>query len=132
MMMLIFPFSRLAVNINLWITPDDANLDPSSGGLVVYTTRPPANVDFDTNSPDTDASAYLEFLEATNYANVTVPYKQNRAIIFDSSFYHHTDSFHFKPGYKNRRINLTILYGERPESSDEESGEEYDDEGSEL
>ena len=27
-----------AVNVNLWITPDDANLDPSSGGLVTCTT----------------------------------------------------------------------------------------------
>lgn len=103
-----------AVNVNIWITPDDANLDKQSGGLVVYTTRPPDNVDFDTNSPNTDLSLFEEFLQQTKYANVTVPYRQNRAIIFDSALFHHTDNFQFKEGYTNRRINLTILYGNRP------------------
>ena len=87
-----------SVNVNLWITPNDANLDPSTGGLVVYTTKPPEDVDFDTNSPNTDSSAFQAFLQATNYANVTVPYRQNRAIIFDSALYHHTDNFKFQRG----------------------------------
>ncbi|CAN0500190.1 unnamed protein product, partial [Ectocarpus sp. 8 AP-2014] len=30
------------VNLNFWVTPDDANLDPSSGGLVVYPKVPPS------------------------------------------------------------------------------------------
>lgn len=29
------------VNLNFWVTPDEANLDPSSGGLVVYPKEPP-------------------------------------------------------------------------------------------
>lgn len=29
------------VNLNFWVTPDDANLDPTSGGLVVYPKEPP-------------------------------------------------------------------------------------------
>jgi len=35
-----------------------------------------------------------------------VPYKQNRAVIFDSRLLHATD-----PGFRNRRINLTYLFG---------------------
>ena len=31
--------------------------------------------------------------------------------MFDSKLLHKTDSFTFKPGYTNRRINLTFLYG---------------------
>ena len=31
-----------AVNLNIWLAPDDANLDPDSGGLVVYTAKPDA------------------------------------------------------------------------------------------
>ena len=30
-----------AVNLNFWVTPDEANLDPLSGGLVVYPKAPP-------------------------------------------------------------------------------------------
>jgi len=30
-----------AVKINFWISPDDANIDPESGGLVVYKDEAP-------------------------------------------------------------------------------------------
>lgn len=102
---------QAAVNVNIWLTPDDANLDPTSGGLVVFTTKPPSDWDFDAYNMDTER-VEKDILEPTNYANVTVPYKMNRAVIFDSALFHHTDKFKFKDGYKNRRINLTILYGE--------------------
>ena len=102
---------QAAVNVNIWLTPDEANLDPNSGGLVIYTTKPPPDWDFHSFNADTER-VEKDILEPTNYANVTVPYKTNRAVIFDSALFHHTDSFSFKSGYKNRRINLTILYGE--------------------
>ena len=35
-----------AVNCNLWVTPSEANLDPDSGGLVVYTEPAPLEWDF--------------------------------------------------------------------------------------
>lgn len=35
-----------AVNINFWISPDDANIDPESGGLVVYKDEAPLSWDF--------------------------------------------------------------------------------------
>lgn len=100
-----------AVNVNLWITPDEANLDPSSGGLVIFTAKPPDDMDFSQYNTDT---AFVEehLLKPTNFANVTVPYRQNRAVLFDSALFHHTDKFRFKEGYKNRRINLTLLYGD--------------------
>jgi hypothetical protein len=36
-----------AVNVTLWITPEDANLDPTSGGLAVYDVNAPLSWDFD-------------------------------------------------------------------------------------
>ena len=100
-----------AVNVNCWLTPDEANLDPESGGLVVYTAKPPADWDFRAYNSNPD---YVKenLLRPTNFANVTVPYKQNRCVVFDSALFHNTDTYHFKPGYKHRRINLTMLYGE--------------------
>jgi hypothetical protein len=35
-----------AVNVNIWLTPDDANLDPTSGGLVIFTAKVSYVVDF--------------------------------------------------------------------------------------
>ena len=44
---------------------------------------------------------------------MTVPYRANRAVIFDSDLFHETDVISFKPGYENRRINVTLLFGRR-------------------
>jgi hypothetical protein len=33
--------------------------------------------------------------------------------MFDSDLFHKTDTIRFKPGYRNRRINITLLYGRR-------------------
>jgi hypothetical protein len=35
-----------AINVNLWITPDDANLDAKSGGLVIWDKAAPLDWDF--------------------------------------------------------------------------------------
>jgi hypothetical protein len=33
-------------------------------------------------------------------------------VIFDSTLFHATDAFRFAPGYENRRVNVTLLFGE--------------------
>lgn len=101
---------QAAVNVNLWITPDDANLDKNSGGLVIFTAKPPSDWDFERFNTDTER-VMEDILKPTNFRNVTVPYRENRAVMFDSALFHHTDTFKFKDGYENRRINLTLLYG---------------------
>ena len=53
-----------------------------------------------------------ELLRPTNFANVTIPHKPNRAVIFDSALFHQTDKYQFKDGYENGRINLTFLSGD--------------------
>ena len=49
-------------------------------------------------------------------APVRVPYRCNRAVIFDSSLIHESGGVRFLSGYANRRINVTLLFGERAES----------------
>jgi len=104
------------VNINIWLTPDSANLDPTSGGLVVYDKAPdPAEVfgqAFDLWNNFLFAEQRLEWLRENGAANVTVPYRANRAVMFDSKRLHATDRYDFKTGYENRRINLTLLFGD--------------------
>lgn len=100
-----------AVNVNFWITPDDANLEPAHGGLVVWDAAAPLDWDFARyNAAEKDMEA---FLESRNAQPITVPYRCNRAVIFDSDLFHETDTFRFKEGYENRRINVTLLFGRR-------------------
>ena len=101
-----------AVNVNFWITEDEANLDPERGGLLVYTHDAPKDWGF---MKFNNASAtILQYLESVGSIPVRVPYRANRAVIFDSDLFHATDDPHFREGYLNRRINITILYGIRP------------------
>ena len=105
------------VNVNFWITPDEANLDPDSGGLIIWDTPPPPDWSATKfNSGDTDPAR--NFLESCGSKSVTVPYRSNRAVIFDSSLFHATDEIRFKEGYLNRRINITLLYGRRAPAAD--------------
>ena len=129
----------LQVNINFWITPDEANLVPDSGGLVVsdaqlmstilaavdrsaavalirgrsMTLRPllagSSQTTMATLSKSTTGWRHRDRLcEASR-----VPYRQNRCVLFNSNLFHHTDHLHFRPGYRTRRINITLQHGLR-------------------
>ena len=100
-----------AVNVNFWVTPDDANQDPESCGLVIWDKEAPLDWDFEKFNADQEAME--TFLETSKAKSIRVPHKQNRAVIFNSDLFHATDEIHFKDGYENRRINVTLLYGRR-------------------
>lgn len=100
-----------AVNVNFWITPDAANLDPERGGLVVWDKEAPADWDF--QAYNTDLPAMRRFLADSKAKPVRIPHRQNRAAIFNSDPFHETDTIRFADGYANRRINITLLYGAR-------------------
>ncbi|NQW08345.1 MAG: tetratricopeptide repeat protein [Alphaproteobacteria bacterium] len=100
-----------AINLNFWITPDEANLDPESGGLLVYRKAAPADWDFRTYNT-TSAAFIYDHLGDRRDDVVRVPHRANRAVMFDSRLIHETDRFSFAPGFTNRRINITMLFGE--------------------
>lgn len=100
-----------ALNINFWLTPTEANLEPEHGGLVLWDKAAPLDWDFDRYNRD--EAAIHDYLAASGAKAVTVPYRANRAVLFDSDLFHATDSVRFAPGYENRRINVTLLYGQR-------------------
>lgn len=100
-----------AINVNFWVTPDEANLDPESGGLVVYKEEAP--LDWRFQAYNTDQARIRQFLAEADGGKMVVPHRQNRVVLFNSDLFHETDRFTFKPGYENRRINVTMLFGRR-------------------
>ena len=48
--------------------------------------------------------------EDNKVENIVIPYRENRAVIFNSQLFHETDDFNFDESYENRRINITFLY----------------------
>ncbi len=106
---------KAAVNVNFWITADDANQDKDHGGLKIWDVSAP--LDWDFQKFNNDENAIRDFLAETNADAITVSYRCNRAVIFDSDLFHETDHLDFAEGYRNRRINVTMLYGLREDGA---------------
>ena len=102
-----------AVNVNFWITPDEANLDPEKGGLVVYDKEAPREWNFAAYNSDQNKPKILEWLKRSGAQAIRIPYRANRAVVFNSDLFHETDDITFKADYLSRRINITLLYGYR-------------------
>lgn len=97
------------VNVNFWITPQSACMDDTTGGMVVYNHPVPKTwsfEDYNINPPKLKA-----FLKVHDAKPLRVPHRENRCVLFDSSLIHVTDELHFKPGFENRRVNITLLFG---------------------
>lgn len=100
-----------AINLNVWLTPEAFNLQPDSGGLVFYEKRAPADWSFERfNGDDEGIAATIADAPRTR-----VPYRMNRAMIFDSALFHGSDRVLFENCFEGWRINMTMLFGERPQ-----------------
>ena len=99
------------INLNFWITPDEFNNDKNAGGLKVYDTTAPENWTF--HRYNRHAEEIYQFLNEKKANCINVPYKFNRAVLFNSAYFHETDKINFKDEYEARRINITYLFGTR-------------------
>ena len=100
-----------SVNLNFWITPDEFNNNKNTGGLKVYDMPAPKDWTFQKYNMNSD-EIYKTLKK--NKANCsTIPYRFNRAVLFNSDYFHETDEIDFKDTYVGRRINITYLFGDR-------------------
>ena len=86
-----------------------------TGGLLLWDKMPPLDWRFDDYNSDARVADVMDFLADAEV--VRVPYRCNRAVVFDSELLHKTDHTDFRAGYQNRRINITMLFGERQRRS---------------
>ena len=100
-----------AISLNFWVTPNSANLNPEHGGLAVCRLSPPA--DWVIEDYDEDQARIVSFLERNASGTLTIGYAENRAVLFQSHLFHHSDSPKFAEGYLNHRINITLLFGNK-------------------
>jgi hypothetical protein len=111
----------------MWTTPDEANLDSTGGGLVVYKARYPEGWSWYEHNSYTDNKVWCALphhqvkqeagtgvpwwsdgvpcrqenidalIEADGRRHVRVPYKANRMLIFKSDLFHFSDEFQVLP-----------------------------------
>jgi tetratricopeptide (TPR) repeat protein len=99
-----------AVSINFWITPDPANLSPGRGGMAICRVPPPQ--EWRVREYHEDRQQTVPFLEQHRDEMLVIPYRANRAVLFESRLLHRTDAADFAKTYENHRINITFLFGE--------------------
>ena len=104
-----------SVTFNFWLTEDDANLNADHGGLIVYAKEQPLDwdwTDMNLRKNDPDVRETIQnFL--SDAPEVILPHRENRAILFHSNLFHKSDRLLFRRGFENRRMNVTLLFGER-------------------
>lgn len=97
------------ISVNFWVTPNEANLNPDGGGLAVCRVPPP--VAWEVRDYNADKDRIVAFLERNATDTLIVPYRENRAVLFESRLFHRSDAPEFAIGYENHRINVTLLFG---------------------
>jgi len=97
-------------NLNLWITPDDANRDKTTGGLTFWNKKVPM-LEVKDSPKDVATQIMRDIISEPDARGIKVPYGCNRGALFESNIIHETDVLDFEPGYENRRINITFVFG---------------------
>jgi hypothetical protein len=97
------------VTLDLWLTPDEYNLEPNTGGLVLYDVKRTSDQDIHQFNARPWCVEY--FNKHTRGGSVTVGYKYNRAILFDARTFHASDRMRFVgDGAQTYRINYALLF----------------------
>lgn len=97
------------MTINIWVTPDSC-VDAGKGfnGLDIWKIKPKPEWGYDISNGD-DLTC-LEYIEREQAEMVQIEYKFNRAVLFNSNYFHRSQPVRFKSGEDNRKINYTLLF----------------------
>ena len=68
-------------------------------------------MDWQVKGYEGDHAGIADFMEKYADDMLVVPYRENRAVLFKSRFFHRSDVTQFANGYENHRINITMLFG---------------------
>jgi len=116
-----------SIAVNFWITDDSYNLAPDSGGLNLYKLKRSEKMRVHEFNAMPWAGKYFEKMQPDLL--VKVPYKMNRAVIFDAAIFHATDTVSFKAdSLESVRVGVTMafdkpqIYKERMEIYREKTG----------
>lgn len=92
--------------LSIWVSDDKSILDWRENGLNIYTVKPVA----ENNNNYSSGHEYIYSI-IKDTQPVKIPYRYNRAILFDSAYIHSSDCVSMKTGLDNRRVSYTYLFG---------------------
>ena len=99
--------ARIAVNV--WLTPDDFNSDPSTGGMVLLDLLRPAEMPVHEFNAMPWSGQYVK--ESGKRKEQRIPYRSNRAIVFDARAFHFSEDVAFAgDDFDSMRLGLTLAF----------------------
>ncbi|MDQ3802526.1 MAG: hypothetical protein M3416_01530 [Acidobacteriota bacterium] len=99
--------------LNIYLTPDEFNLDPEAGGLWLYDVKRGENQALHEFNSQPWCTEYFE--RHTKGGAVRIGYAFNRAILFDARTLHAAERMRFAGGsVASHRLNLALRF-DRPE-----------------
>ena len=98
--------------LNLYLTPDEFNLDPATGGMTLFDVKRASDQPLHEFNSAERCTPYVR--ERTRGQAVMIGYKYNRGILFDASTFHAADRMRFRGGHaRSHRINLALRFDDR-------------------
>jgi hypothetical protein len=94
--------------MNLWLTPDQHNLEPGLGGLTFFDVRRDLEMCYPDFVQHDLCVKYIE--EKSAGQRLQVPFRYNRAVIFDGRIMHTSQLIHFAGGRPAQRLNLALAF----------------------
>lgn len=92
------------LNLNVWLTPNEYVADKPRAGTNLYQVRRPADWSHEEYNGDGAARQLVQASKVT-----TIPYRFNRATLFDSRCFHESMSENCSVEYEGLRTNLTFV-----------------------
>lgn len=95
--------------LNLWLTPDECNLNQNTGGMILHDVKRSEEMQVHEFNAAPWAIDYLK--SNTKGEIIKIPYKNNRAVLFDARIFHESDIVTFDSTSVDAcRINLTLAF----------------------
>jgi len=95
--------------VNFWLTPDEYNLVPGSGGVVFYDVRRPEAIMSPEFQVTPQSDRYVS--ERTSGRKLEIPYRCNRATVFDATVFHASAPISFADeGAYSKRLNVSMVF----------------------
>lgn len=98
-------------NLNVWVS-GESQKNKSKNGLNIYILKPPKT----WKRPEWNGNynnLTKKYIISQKIKPIKIPYKSNRAILFDGAYFHGTNEVSMKEGFENRRVSYTMLFGEQ-------------------
>ena len=90
---------------------NEHNNNKKSGGIRIYNVKAPDSWSFQKYNRNLEE--IYKMLDEKKAKCISIPHKFNRAVLFNSDYFHKTDELNFTDKYEARRINVTYLFGDR-------------------